>query len=182
MTAFEWFQTIAITGGLIFVAVQSWLMRRAVQEQRNQLRVQSCLQVWQAHIQVCHLPVATGSEEIAVELNKMTPYHALDINDARRAHFADTVFDLYESITLMTDLGILEADVARVWKNSIPYEMRNASLREHWQRYHQPSGAAQDVYLRKFADLVRDSIRHHEAGGLTRDQSCIALQKDKRSS
>jgi hypothetical protein len=63
MTSFEWLQAIAVIGTLTFVAIQSWLMRRAVGEQRNQLRVQSCLQIWQAHIQTCHFPIATGSRE-----------------------------------------------------------------------------------------------------------------------
>lgn len=162
MTTFEWVQAIALFGGLIFVAVQSYLMRRAVEEQRNQLRVQSCLQVWQAHVQTTHLPIATGSDEIARELNKMSPYHSLDLGPARSAHFADATMDLYECITLMSELGILDAEVARVWKDSVPYEMANPHLRAHWLQHHDRSRTAtvpSGIYLQSFADMVDTTVR-----------------------
>ena len=70
--------------------------QREIEEQRKQLTVQSLFQIWQSHIQTCHLPIATGEDEIAQALNKMTPYHAEKIEDARKYHFADAVLDLYE--------------------------------------------------------------------------------------
>jgi hypothetical protein len=96
----------------------------------------------------------------------MSPYRSLDFGNARRAHFADAAMDLYECITLMTELGILEADVARVWKESVPYERSNPNLRDHWRKFHDRASTAfspHGIYLQSFADMVDRTVRQHDS-------------------
>jgi hypothetical protein len=183
MTAFDTLQLVAVLGSLAFVAYQSWLMRKALQEQRNEARVQSYLQVWMNHIQTCHIPVATADERTAEALNSMSPYRGVDLPEARRCHFADAALDFYECIQLLAETGILDEEAARVWKDSVPYEMRNPNLRAHWRRYHHsgeneplPNIGALGIYHRNFLRYVEECIlkadtvdQKHSTDGASRE-------------
>ena len=168
MTMFELLQLIVVLGSLGFVAYQSWLMRRALEEQRNEAKVQSYLQVWANHIHACHLSIATADDNVAKALNSMSPYHHVDdLLKARQCHFADAVLDSYECIQVLTDTGILDEEVARVWKESVPYEMRNPALRAHWRQFHHAGGSmpmpavgALGIYHRDFLQMVENCILH----------------------
>jgi hypothetical protein len=156
MTTPEIFQLVAVLGSLSFVGYQSWLMRHALEQQRNQAKVQSYLQVWMSHIQTCHLPIATADDATAERLNKMSPYHNVELEKARQCHFADAVFDFYECIQVLSDTGILDEEAARVWRDSVPYEVRNPSLRAHWRKYHHPGGSEE------IPDVGGLGIYHHD--------------------
>jgi hypothetical protein len=169
MGIIEIVQLIAVASSLIFVGYQSWLMRKALQEQRNEAKVQSYLQVWMNHIQTCHLPIATDEEATAKRLNSMSPYHNVDLPEARQCHFADAVFDFYECIQILSDTGILDDEVARVWRDSVPYEIRNASLQAHWRKFHHPGYLDKipeisqlGIYHRRFMEMVERCIANAE--------------------
>lgn len=175
MTIYEWIQAIILFGTLCFVGLQGWLMRRAIneqrmqiEEQRNQLIVQSYFQIWLNHVNTCHLPIALGDKDIAEQLNKMTPYYNKKLEHSRKAHFADAVFDLYECINLLGRRGFIDSEVERVWKESVLYEMYNPNLRKHWRTHHRPAYKEKDIpskvllYHKNFADYVEECISMHE--------------------
>lgn len=167
MTAFEWTQTVGVIGSAIFIAYQAWLMRRAAEEQRNEAKVQSYLKVWLGHIQTCHLPIATVEPETARALNSMSPYHNLELEAARACHFADATLDFYECIRVLSGAGILDPEVDRVWTDSVPYELRNPKLREHWRTFHSSATPKPDsncgIYHESFAQLVETFVKRFEA-------------------
>ena len=161
---------VAVVLALLINASQLWFIRRSLQNQQDQLKTNSkemvaknIFQIWQTHVQTNHLSIATGSDEIACELNKMSPYAHLAIGDARKAHFADAVFDMYECISLLSYLEVVEPEVARVWRESVNYELSNSNLVKHWKEYHAESADVRektsrmsDVYI--YHDSFRKSV------------------------
>ena len=165
MNFFEWIQLTVVVGSLWFVAYQSILMRKALNEQKRQAKVQSYFQIWMSHIQTCHMPIATGEEEIAKRINSLSPYHHVNFSEARKCHFADAVLDFYECIQLCVNAGCLDKEVERIWRDSIPYELLNPTLRIHWRKFHNPSGnnaipekGALGIYHREFLEMVEKYI------------------------
>ena len=160
MNPFEVAEFLVIVLSLGFIGYQSVVMRRTLGEQRNEGRIQSYLQIWMNHIEVCHLSIATADDSVAEKLNAMSPYYDLPLPSARQCHFADAVLDTYECIDRLGDIGILDAEVARLWRESIPYEMSNPVLREHWHCFHHPSdaGSKPGIYHRSFVQLVEEGI------------------------
>ncbi|MCP4601209.1 MAG: hypothetical protein GY847_11910 [Proteobacteria bacterium] len=160
----EWISLVnllIVIGTLVFVGYQSWLMRKA-------LEVQSYLSVWMNHIQTNHLSIAFGSDQEVELLNKLTPYHGLPAEEARRCHFADAVLDLYECIHRLSEKGVLSAEAARVWRDSLPYEMNNPELRTHWRSYHGKDlqqafqTGALGIYHREFVEMIESIIAQAE--------------------
>lgn len=168
MTIYESLYLALVTGTLIFICYQSLLMRKALQQQHRLARVQSYLQVWMNHIQTCHLSIATAEKSSAEQMNSMSPYGSLPLEEARRCHFADAVLDFYECIYLLSKNEILEKEAVRVWRDSVPYEIVNPELRAHWRRYHHDGGpevpevGMLGIYHRDFMEMVEDSIERLE--------------------
>jgi hypothetical protein len=144
-------------------------MRKALQQQHRQSRVQSYLQVWMNHIQTCHLSVVSAEKSTAEQMNAMSPYRGLPLDEARRCHFADAVLDFYECIFLLTKYEILEPEAIRVWSDSVPYEVNNPALRAHWRRFHHQGGAdipeigMRGIYHRDFMEMVEACIDDAES-------------------
>jgi len=169
MTTLNVVQATALIISLVFIGYQTWLTRHALQEQKNQLKVQSYLQIWNLHISTAHLPIIESDDAVATALNSMSPYASLPIDEARAHHFADAVLDVYECISLLSLLKILDEEVAREWRDSVPYEFQNPLFREHWRNFHARAafrarlfGNSRGVYHAEFARYVNECLEVYD--------------------
>jgi len=168
MTLYEFLYLILVTGTLAFIGYQSILTRKSLQQQQKLANVQSYLQVWMSHIQTCHLSIVTAETSAAEQMNSVSPYWELPLEEARRCHFSDAVMDFYECIHLLSANKILDPEAVRVWRDSVPYEIQNPQLRSHWRRFHHSGGPnVQDVgmlgiYHRDFMEMVEACIGNVE--------------------
>ncbi|MEM9409647.1 MAG: hypothetical protein AAGA30_00950 [Planctomycetota bacterium] len=110
-------------------------------------------------------------------MNQMSPYHHLGLEVGRRAHFADAVLDFYECVHLLSNSGILDEEAARVWRDSVPHELRNPNFLEHWRSQHSKGKSSNPVgdlgiYHEKFIATIEDFVsslpNSSRAGGLTK--------------
>ena len=168
MDKHQLFQSISLLVSifaLVFVAVQSWLTRLTIEQQKKTLTVQSLFLVWNSHIQAAHFPIINADDLAAEKINKMTPYHNLPLADARACHFADAVLDTYECINLLGQLGFIEPEIQRVWSESVKYEFNNKNMRNHWMQYHSNAKLSSDnesvaqIYHSDFRNMVDALIK-----------------------
>lgn len=154
------FLSIVTLFTLFVLIYQGFIMQKTLKEQRNQLKVNSFFNMWLNHIKNNHSPVITLSDDLAAIYKDFTPYQELSVKEARAAHFADSIFDLYEIIYLMDSKNILDKEIGDIWKKSIPYELKNKLIREHWIKYHSPKLSQKKdlIYIDEYAKYIDNII------------------------